>query len=199
MKKHKIALVVAGLILLVGRNSIAAPIQWAVSEGGNGHYYEVIDQSLLWGDAKTYAEGLSSYLVTITSQEEQDFVMNNLSLSGGVYWIGGYQPTGSQEPDGGWTWVTGEAWDYTNWAPGEPNNTAEVEHLLNLWGSEASQYPLGSWNDLGPMGAPFIVEVPELATLSLLAIGGLVMLRRRSAQVLRPFRQAQDRRRSLRV
>ena len=44
-----------------------------------------------------------------------------------------------------------------------------------------------------------VVYTPEPATLGLLAIGGLAMLRRRSAQVLRPFRQAQDRRRSLRV
>ena len=49
------------------------------------------------------------------------------------------------------------------------------------------------------------VSVPEPATLSLLAIGGLVMLRRRSLQAVRrrslqavrPFRQAQDKRRSL--
>jgi len=26
------------------------------------------------------------------------------------------------EPDGGWQWITGEPWVYTNWDIGEPNN-----------------------------------------------------------------------------
>ncbi len=37
-------------------------------------------------------------------------------------WYGGFQPPGVTPPNSGWEWVTGEPWDYTNWAPGEPND-----------------------------------------------------------------------------
>jgi hypothetical protein len=30
-------------------------------------------------------------------------------------WIGGYQDSNASEPEGGWNWVTGEPWIYTNW------------------------------------------------------------------------------------
>lgn len=30
--------------------------------------------------------------------------------------LGGYQPAGSQEPDGGWQWLSGDDWGYVNWA-----------------------------------------------------------------------------------
>jgi hypothetical protein len=33
------------------------------------------------------------------------------------YWLGGFC-----EKDRVWKWVNGEPWNYTNWAPGEPNN-----------------------------------------------------------------------------
>jgi hypothetical protein len=46
-------------------------------------------------------------------------------MSAASLWIGGVQnhsAPGYSEPSGGWTWVTGEAWSFTDWAPGEPNN-----------------------------------------------------------------------------
>ena len=49
------------------------------------------------------------------------------------YWLGGFQDLTSpnySEPSGGWTWVTGEPWSYTNWFPGEPNNTGGGEDYL---------------------------------------------------------------------
>jgi hypothetical protein len=40
-------------------------------------------------------------------------------------WLGGYQDLAAadfSEPAGGWRWVTGEAWAWTAWWPGEPTN-----------------------------------------------------------------------------
>ncbi|RZO56772.1 MAG: hypothetical protein EVA77_01850 [Phycisphaeraceae bacterium] len=37
-------------------------------------------------------------------------------------WLGGIQPAGSSEPDGGWSWSNGDAFDFTGWLEGEPNN-----------------------------------------------------------------------------
>lgn len=56
--------------------------------------------------------GTSGYLATFTTQAEQSFVIG--FLGGGpqleYLWLGGYQTPGSEEPYGGWNWITGEAW-----------------------------------------------------------------------------------------
>lgn len=59
------------------------------------------------------AEEQGGYLATITSSEENNFVFELIDHAEFWYktgpddigpWIGGYQPTGSAEPEGGWTW-----------------------------------------------------------------------------------------------
>jgi hypothetical protein len=40
------------------------------------------------------------------------------------------------EPDGGWQWVTGEAFSYTNWRLGEPNNNGD-ENRIQYFGDQA--------------------------------------------------------------
>jgi len=149
-----------------------------------GHYYERVDEELTWEEAKVAAElcsylGVSGHLVTITSQAENDFLTDNLLLGlGNPCYCGGYQPPDSLEPDGGWTWVTGEPWEFANWAAGEPNDWANDEDCLEV-------KPDGSWNDAQISGTPraYIVEypVPEPATLSLAlaALGALGLLRKR--------------------
>lgn len=90
-----------------------------------GHHYQAVDGEYTWSQANAYANGMTyagcpGHLATVTSQGETDFlVANNM---GEAYWLGGYQSADGAEPDGGWMWVTGEAWDYQNWAPGEPTN-----------------------------------------------------------------------------
>ena len=47
----------------------------------------------------------------------------------------------SIQPDGGWRWVTGDPWSYSNWNAGEPNNaTGGHEDCLTLAAN-------GRWND----------------------------------------------------
>ncbi len=102
------------------------------------HTYKVYYCSVTWSDAKAWCENNGGHLVTITSEEEQSFVQ---SLNDGTnVWIGAYR---EQREDWVWKWVTGEAWDYTNWAEGEPNDSPNVvpdENCVTLWPME--------WNDL---------------------------------------------------
>jgi len=112
---------------------------------GNGHKYEVIDKSITWTKARDDCKKRGGYLVTITDEEEQQFILNLLSKQGKSdnYWIGGYR----EKKD--WKWVTGENFSYSNWAPGEPNNHNGEENRAMF-----SRVPLpgstqGKWNDRG--------------------------------------------------
>lgn len=184
-----------GVLLVIAAMFIATasadPVQWPVGEGGNDYYYDLIEhpEGMTWYDARDEAPtfshlGVPGHLATITSAEEGDFIVANLLLASpsAYYWLGGLQPDGSQEPDGGWEWLFGEVWNYTNWNPGEPNNGGGYENVLSVYGAGPD---LGTWNDVGgsmvgPYGGYVIeYEVPEPATISLLTAGVLLLARRR--------------------
>ncbi|HOX01826.1 MAG TPA: hypothetical protein P5555_20695 [Candidatus Paceibacterota bacterium] len=65
------------------------------------------------------------------------------------------------EPAGGWQWITGENWDYTNWGTGEPNDASGLgseQHLGVGWWPADWDDP--AWNDEGALGniVGFVVE-----------------------------------------
>lgn len=101
----------------------------------NGHYYQVFDKGLNWNDAKAYCESVGGHLVTITSENEQQFVKSILSKTQTYNWLGGYKNNGK------WEWITSEEWDYTNWGIGEPNN------YLNRGENCLLMIDNGTWND----------------------------------------------------
>lgn len=120
--------------------------------GANGHFYELVSHPYItWTEAKAAAEatlrcGQPGHLVTITSAEEQDFLVTSF---GGpnlhTKWMGAFQPV-STDDDNGWEWVTGEPFVYTNWGGLEPNNTNYgpyygYEDAGNFYFND------GTWND----------------------------------------------------
>ena len=103
-------------------------VRWETSAGGNGHWYEAVrnTNAANWTQVNELARAEGGYLATITSPAENDFVFSLVNFpeffqgiggNGAGPAIGGLQPDGSPEPGGGWSWVTGEAWGYTNWTP----------------------------------------------------------------------------------
>jgi len=136
------------LFLLPTAVALAEPIEWPESEGGNGHFYEAEIAAWDWATNRVYAESLiwagkHGYLATITSEEEHLFILDRLGGFSG-YWLGGYQTGSGPEPDGGWAWVTGETWSYTNWSDGEPNDDGAEGYLMTVWWNTSNQ-----WNDEG--------------------------------------------------
>lgn len=127
---------------------------WESGYGGNDHYYEPVLASATWDQAQASATARGGYLATITSQAENTFVYSLVDddaywLNGyGGPWLGGYQPDGASEPAGGWTWISGEAWnpDFTPWWPSQPDNSGGDEDHLHLHGGPAHGGPF--WNDL---------------------------------------------------
>jgi hypothetical protein len=141
----------AGTPCLVG----SYPVQWRVQDGGNGHWYELVRESVRrpWSEAKSLAAARGGHLATFTSAAESAFFVSRLANAPGQNpWIGLEQLLPSQEPAGGWRWITGEPLAWTNWAPGEPNNVNGNEHWAHLW---IANGPVGKWNDYvhpGPVG-----------------------------------------------
>lgn len=101
-----------------------------------GHKYEVYYGSYSWSEAMSACEKMGGHLATITSEDEQNYIM---SITGGAsLWIGGYR-----DDSYNWYWVTGEPWGYTNWGDGEPNDSDNVvsnENRVAVWPEK--------WNDL---------------------------------------------------
>ncbi len=178
------ALAVA-LAAVAATTAQADPVQWQVSNGGNGHYYLYVADAVTWEQALAAAaatswQGMQGYLATVTGAGEDSFVAGASVANGSLAWIA----ASDDGAEGSWTWragpENGQALSYFNWAPGEPNNCCGGENYVHLnWGAG------GSWNDHGGPGNPgqvngYLVEfsapVPEPTSAALLLLGGAALL-----------------------
>jgi len=194
-------LLAAVCLLVVATSAVtAAPIQWEVSAGGNGHWYEYVPKAgLNWDHAREAAaastwQGKQGYLATITSADENAWIAQSVLLPAMGYvrlWLGGYQDRATSdyaEPAGGWRWVTGEAWSYTNWGsytrylgsgqwgvviepsndslPTDPSNNEDEDWLQVVCNSSIYTNSPVAWNDTtytagfsgSPGGNGYLVE-----------------------------------------
>lgn len=197
----KLKTLLAGLLAATSLAATAAPVQWTVASGGNGHWYDFVlsptgagfDFAGALADSVTHSHlGMTGYVATITSMGEQDFIHANVTTA--TAWLGGSD--GAVE--GSWTWINGpEAGTvfyvagagvqpgFSFWSGGEPNDFASGEdNMVINWGAD------GTWNDWGNPSFPdvslgYVVEysgdptgsVPEptgllLAGAALLGLAG---------------------------
>ena len=183
----KIAAAVILISISAGRLLSAAPVQWPISSGGNGHWYEAVYVSpsgISWTDAEEAAVASGGYLACITSAAENNFVYNLIASDNQFWsidntwgnmvgpWLGGYKYNESAAPSDGWAWVNGAPWVYTNWASGEPNNFNGQEFYLAYFSDNTT--PASTWNDCPIAGYPnwnaistgYIVEFNSLTQAS---------------------------------
>lgn len=110
----------------------------------NGHAYKLYSQSMTWDEAQAHFESLGGHLITITSQDEQNFINSYVSTLDRAYvWIGLRHP---------WEqWVTGEAVTFTNWGDGEPDGWSGQYYGCLLTSGElgGGSYHIGAgqWDD----------------------------------------------------
>ena len=94
-----------------------------------------------WHEAAEISEDNNGHLVTITSQEENDFVSALANYENA--WIG----LSDEESENNFEWITGEPYLFNNWASGEPNGIFidplnDQDWVHTNWSGNA-----GLWND----------------------------------------------------
>ncbi|WP_182868094.1 lectin-like protein [Rhodopirellula sp. JC639] len=137
----------------------ANPIQWTTQQGGNGHYYQlvVLDRPISWHEAalkamRLYHNGLPGHLVTVTSAEEDRFLIDKViqDVAQRGIWIGLTDVLRESH----FRWVTGEPLEYSNWASypsQQPDNYREADwHGGEDYGMYTSfvDHQPWAWNDL---------------------------------------------------
>lgn len=150
--------------LTVGNSSPPAPSRPAhvpadAKEFG-GHYYKLFEEKMTWHEAKTQCDGVGGHLVTISNQQENDYVA--LLTPRKDAWIG----LTDEEREGTWVWVTGEPLTFTFWRAGNPDNLGGAEHWADvMWGHG------WKWNDSGKSAKmPFICEWEPYPQVDLLKL-----------------------------
>jgi len=146
------------------------------AEEFNGHYYEVINEGMYWTDAREVCEEKGGHLVTITSQEEEDFIEGLIEDNGSSdiyhYWLGATD----EDEEGVWRWVDGEVfWEggpaskgghpvggmYENWLSSQPNNSVkenpEGHDYLEIQVTQGNEVMAEymTWTDLPNDGVAF--------------------------------------------
>ncbi|MEC4988218.1 MAG: Ig-like domain-containing protein [Oscillatoria sp. PMC 1068.18] len=129
------------------------------ARGLPSHSYTLIEEAMTWQQAQQRAWELGGHLVSINSQAEQDFLVDNFgSQVTEGFWIGLHRQNWLQ-------WDNGETVDYGYWQEGEPSFTDYNEHFAYVNAQDNF-----TWHDgNSELSLPFIVELddPDRQDLSL--------------------------------
>jgi hypothetical protein len=126
--------------------------------GTNGHFYRPITTGTTYTNARAAAllttfKGQAGYLVTITSADEDNFIIANVPQSNiwfaatdevteGVWIIDAGPEKGTTIKTSNGQMNGNVQGQYNNWAGGEPNNSGNEDYPVTKWGGGTQ------WNDL---------------------------------------------------
>ena len=115
-----------------------------------GHHYQLIDDGKLrWSEAKADCESRGGYLAVVTSAEEEAFIEELVSTGKkDFYWLGA---TDESSVTNDYLWVTGEVFDYNNWAEGQPDDgdwgVGGRENYIGILRKDNYGVGAYTWND----------------------------------------------------
>jgi len=160
---------IAALLTVASASAHAELSVLDTAEWGGSSYF-LLDKSS-WFDAQVQAELMGGNLITINSAEENYFIYDLWGAQGtspesrDYLWLG----LTDEDEEGNFVWVSGEDVTYTNFKPGEPNDTSHRENHVYMWYRGAGTE--GTWNDFpGSLGVDYqtgiygVVEIPNTAS-----------------------------------
>lgn len=106
--------------------------------------FSIVSGRLTWEQARADAVSRGGYLATFATQAEWDALVRTVSEAAFYdidgLWIGATD----RLVEGSWSWVTGEPFSFSNWAPGEPDNFNDADFAAVA--GELGGWP-GKWYD----------------------------------------------------
>lgn len=171
------------LILVFAVLAYATPAGWTYLGNYNSHtYYRSNDPVAATGiDAAVTAfrtsAGLSTggaYAVAVDGAGENTALQTMLLAYNATKWASPKAPAGAYSDlrnvyigytdrvtEGTFAWMNGQTTTYTNWNPGEPNNSGAGEDYVEmlLMDAAGTGNPLGKWNDFQNTPLSLVVEV----------------------------------------
>ena len=118
-------------ILLAARELQIGALKKMASEF-KGHRYLFMPKFLTWDEARVFCEKLGGHLLTVSSQEEHDFI-NAAFPNGSWFWLG------LKTTERGHEWVTGEPFDYNNFVGPQQERKLGPKIFSGRW--TADDYP----------------------------------------------------------
>ena len=144
------------LATLVGLVSLSLADKPVYASGNiNGHGYEIIPAPLPWHLAKKKANELGGYLVSITSPEENEFIISLVNKSTKnetcEIWIG----FNDEKREGDWKWLSEDKATFNYWHNSQPDNWNNGENAVVFVKNDQGY----RWNDRATdTRLPYIVE-----------------------------------------
>ncbi|MDD4873059.1 MAG: protein kinase [Kiritimatiellae bacterium] len=93
-----------------------------------GHHYCMVQIPMKWEDAKAFCETTGGHLITPVNKKKWIWLLNTFPERDDL-WLGGFKDPVS----GQWKWVTGENLEYSDWAPGQPDNYLGKDNVLKIF------------------------------------------------------------------
>lgn len=126
---------------------------------GSHEYVLVGTWGIKWVEAEAEARAMGGYLATVSSPEENQFIVDLIRDDDSVWrqegdgtrwqkfgpWIGLVQQQNASEPDGGWVWSNGDPLTYTDWFWHQPDNYDGIEDFGRY--RQFSDQPGIKWDD----------------------------------------------------
>ncbi len=103
------------------------------------HFYSITREGITWDEAVQLAQDLGGYLVSISDQQENDFVYRNFRMRApeASIWLG----LSDTRQEGEFEWRSGEPLTYTNWDEDQPDDSEGGQDCTQMFFS-------GRWDDI---------------------------------------------------